>query len=207
MTFSADKLAGDQACCGLPAGEPPKTVLSETQIPVFDEDNCQIGTAIRQLCSDGTINYVTSDQINMEISAMGANFTAYKPTADNEQCRTAQVTTFEVVPGGYSVADIITAALAADPQNFDFAGTAVAAVPEDAVDFNIVSKSCGDRNFLGDEIVVDYMTVDGNNMVTFNDPADGGVDLDTKIEIPATGCAIVSICFKKCLDKDEIAAL
>lgn len=208
--FSKEHLARLQACCGLPVTEPEPTekrVIEETVIPVLDKYNCVMGHKIRQLCDDGTVQYVDAETLETEINAMGANFTTYKPTADSVQCRTAQVTTFEVVPGTYTVGDIIAAALAADPQTYDFAGNTVDALPEDAYDFNIVSKACGDSNSAGEEVLVDYMTVDGNNMVTFNDPEDGGVDAGTEIVIPATGCAVASICLKKCLDKEAIAAL
>ena len=137
---------------------------------------------------------------------VGVTTTPYQPSGD-KQCKEAQIGPFELLPGATDVGTIVADALAANPINFDFGGPIVPVTADDIDDVKIIPKKCGTQNSAGDEINADFVNINGIAASYHHDDANGGIDATTEVEVPETGCSVVTLCFKNCLGKQEIAAL
>jgi len=145
----------------------------------------------------------SSEQPNLEILTVGTLTTPYQPSGD-KVCAEAQVGPVELAAGATTVGDIVAANLPAD---FDFNGTAVPVTADDVSSITISPKACGTLDSAGTEVTIDYVNIDGIAASMHVDDEEGGVNAATAVEVPAGGCSVVSLCFKSCLSKQEIAAL
>jgi hypothetical protein len=207
------------APAGTEAGEPvdpipveiPLHCTAMAAIPVLDDDNCQTGTILKKCYSDGTEETILPDELLLELQNMGATLTPYVPTAGAETCRQAQVTSFEIIGDDVEqpVSAIIAAAIADAAPEFtlDAPILPVPAAAEDVYDFNMIVHPCGATDSAGAEVIVDFAVVNGVQVSKYHDGVEGGIDADALVTVPTGGCATVSICFKKCWDKAELAAL
>ena len=141
-----------------------------------------------------------------EILPMGIQTTPYQPTGELV-CREAQYGAYELTAGATDVATLVADILGVNPLTYNLNGVTV---PVDAADIDYVKitpKACGTFNSAGDEVLVDFIDVNGVAASNFVDLSEGGVDGATAIEIPVGGCAVVDVCFKKCWTKQEVAAI
>lgn len=141
-----------------------------------------------------------------EILDMGIQTTPYQPP-QSQICAEAQYAAYELTTGSTSVEKIADAILAANPLMFDVAGNAIPVTIDDLAFIKITPKQCGTLDSAGVEVELDFITVNGTAASDFVDLEAGGVDGSTLIEVPAAGCAVVDVCFKKCWSKQEVAAL
>ena len=150
--------------------------------------------------------YFNSLTQTYEILDMGIQTTPYQPP-QNQICAEAQYAAFELVTGQYSVEKIAAAILAANPLTFDLAGNVIPVEITDLTYIKITPKECGTLDSAGVEVEIDFIKVNDTAASDFVDSEAGGVDGATLIEVPAGGCAVVDVCFKKCMTKQEVAAL
>jgi len=134
---------------------------------------------------------------------VGILTTPYKPSGD-KVCAEAQAGPIELLPGATTIADIVAANL---PDPFDFNGTLVPVTADDVSNVVVTPKACGTLNSNGDEITSDFVLIDGIAASQHVDDEDGGVTGTTAVEVPEGGCSVVTLCFKGCLGKQELAAL
>lgn len=188
----------------------PKTVIAATTVEYFDPFNECCVPVLIEYCNDGTrvVRDLSEHQAILEEINMGTTLTPYKPAPNSEVCAQTQENLFELVPGTYTVADILAAVIAAGSLEFEFDGKAPIAVTADTVQkLSVMPKACGTRDSAGNEIVADFITVDGNDLAGYTDDEEGGVTLDAEIIVPDTGCALVDACFKLCVTKTEFVDL
>ena len=135
---------------------------------------------------------------------MGTITTPYKPTGE-DVCDDAQTGPINLPAGATTVADIIAANL--EGLTFDFNGTEVPVTADDIESIKITPKPCGALDPDGVKVTADWVVVNEVNASNYIDVPEGGVDGTVAIEVPEGGCSIAELCFKKCLSKQEIAAL
>lgn len=179
-------------------------VYTPVDLWVDDQESPLCGYRV-YIC-DGEKFILNPTTCEYELLPMGIQTTPYQPTGD-DVCREAQYGAYELTAGATDVATLVADILAANPLTYDLNGVAV---PVEAADVNyikITPKACGTFNSAGDEVLVDFIDVNGVAASNFIDPSDGGVDGATAIEVPVGGCAVVDVCFKKCWTKQEVAAI
>lgn len=134
---------------------------------------------------------------------VGILTTPYQPSGD-KICAEAQAGPIELLTGETTVGDIVAANL---PAGFDFNGTVVPVTADDVSSITIIPKACGTLDSAGTEVTIDYVNIDGIAASMHVDDEEGGVNAATAVEVPAGGCSVVSLCFKSCLSKQELAGL
>ncbi len=150
--------------------------------------------------------FYNCDTNTYEEPPMGIQTTPYKPTTD-KTCAEAQFAAYELTPGATDVGTIVADILAANPQVFTVNGSEVPVTAEDIDFIKITPKACGTQTSAGEEVTLDFVNINGSAAENFVDLSDGGVAATTQVEVPAGGCALVDVCFKKCWSKEELAEL
>ena len=194
-------LAGYSPCDNGKQFVPKQLWVADPASPFCDQ---QIFMCVVRGVPDGQHYVCNGDATNpLEELPVGILTTPYQPSGD-KVCAETQAGPVELLPGATTVADIVAANLPAD---FDFSGTAVPVTTDDVSNITITPKACGTQNSAGEEVTIDFVNIDGIAASQHVDDQEGGVNGATAVEVPAGGCAVVTLCFKSCLSKQEIAAL
>lgn len=152
--------------------------------------------------------FVFNDQTcNFQEIPVGTTVVPYTPSID-KQCFSAQVNVAELAAGtSDTVLNLADAQIAALGLTFDVPGKApIPVTSAELVFVSLVPKPCGTQDSAGNDVTIDYVTVDGNDLSAYTDDELGGVS-DAQVDVPAGACSLATMCFKLCLSKQEIAAL
>jgi hypothetical protein len=191
--------------------ETTKDTVTYTSVP-FQEIGTCIPLVAQIACVDGEIvtPYPLGYIDGTGAFTMSTSFEPYTPTAGAETCAQAQVSMFELIGDGVDITvDAVAAAMIADGAPvFEFPGKApVAATPADLSNITVIRKPCGATDSADNEVTIDYLTVNGAQIVSYTDDKEGGVDLTATLNVPVGACVLISACFEQCLTKPELAAL
>lgn len=191
-------------CVGASPADVPTKGLTPTGEYIGEGEFC--GKPTMWCVVNGTVDttrcffYNKPDLLEVPV---GTTVVPYQPTDAGTVCATAQIEVAQLAAGtADTVGNLATAQIAAETLQFDFNGTLVDVTADDLSFVSIVPKPCN-----GDDILEDWIVIDGNNLAAYTDDEEGGVGLDVPVEIPAAGCGLATMCFKKCLSKAELAAL
>ena len=206
-------------CSNVPVRNPANPPAPEScvgfsdQLFVDDESgDCRyLRTFLHADCTT-TLQILGPDLTPTGETEMATNLRPYTPLPAGETCAEAQITVYQHVGDDtdISVTALTEAALAAlaVATTFNFSGKApVTVTAADLSKITINAMACGVDDANGDEVVLDYFTVNDQQLSSYEDDEAGGVDLAANIQVPTGGAALVAFCFKKCLTKAELAAL
>lgn len=142
---------------------------------------------------------------------MSTSSQLHNPAAADAICDMTQVGTYarDGDATAITVEDLVAEIIAAEAPVFDgFDGKAdVPATLDDLKSITIDTKACGSLDGNGAKVLVDMFTVQDVARTHYTDDQEGGIGIADEFVGPTGSCQVISLCFEKCVTKEEFAAL